>query len=126
MLNIKSFLIKIMEYNNKKILEENKKNIIKKLFNDVSQKYDLMNDIMSFGLHRIWKRDLIKLVIRERANIILDLAGGTGDISNSLARVLNNSLVVLYDLSFEMINYGKNKKIIIEIMYYLLMGVQIN
>ena len=44
-----------MKYNNKKILEENKKNIIKKLFNDVSQKYDLMNDIMSFGLHRIWK-----------------------------------------------------------------------
>ena len=47
-----------------------------------------MNDIMSFGLHRIWKRDLIKLAKRERANIILDLAGGTGDISNSLARIL--------------------------------------
>ncbi len=99
-----------MKYDNKKILEENKKNIIKKLFNDVSQKYDLMNDIMSFGLHRIWKRDLIKLAKRERANIILDLAGGTGDISNSLAKTLKNSLVVLYDLSYEMINFGKNKK----------------
>ena len=115
-----------MKYDNKKILEENKKNIIKKLFNDVSQKYDLMNDIMSFGLHRIWKRDLIKLAKREKANIILDLAGGTGDISNSLARTLNNSLVVLYDLSYEMINYGKNKKKIIEKIYYLLMVVQIS
>ena len=45
-----------MKYKNKKILEENKKNIIKKFFNDVSKKYDLMNDIMSFGLHRIWKK----------------------------------------------------------------------
>ena len=99
-----------MKYDNKKIIEKNKKNIIKKLFNDVSQKYDLMNDVMSFGLHRIWKRDLIKLAKRERANIILDLAGGTGDISNSLAKTLKNSLVVLYDLSYEMINYGKNKK----------------
>ena len=102
--------MKIMKYDNKKIIEKNKKNIIKKLFNDVSQKYDLMNDVMSFGLHRIWKRDLIKLAKRERANIILDLAGGTGDISNSLAKTLNNSLVILYDLSYEMINYGKNKK----------------
>ena len=55
--------MKIMKYDNKKNFRKNNKtNIIKKLFNDVSQKYDLMNDIMSFGLHRIWKRDLIKLV----------------------------------------------------------------
>ena len=82
-----------MKYNNKKIIDHNKKNIIKKLFNDVSKKYDLMNDIMSLGLHRIWKRDLIKKVKKEKAKVILDLAGGTGDISNSLARTFSNSSI---------------------------------
>ena len=87
-----------MEYKNSKISESNKKKIIKDLFNDVSKKYDLMNDIMSFGLHRLWKRDLIKLVKREKEKIILDLAGGTGDISNALANQLTNSMIFLYDL----------------------------
>ena len=94
-----------MEYNNKKILESNKKLIIKKLFNDVSKKYDLMNDIMSFRLHRVWKRDLIKKVKKEKEKIILDLAGGTGDISISLAGHLKESMIFLYDLSLKMINY---------------------
>ena len=61
-----------MEYKKSKISESNKKKIIKDLFNDVSKKYDLMNDIMSFGLHRLWKRDLIKSVKREKEKIILD------------------------------------------------------
>ena len=109
-----------MKYNNKKIIDYNKKNIIKKLFNDVSKKYDLMNDIMSLGLHRFWKRDLIKEVKKEKAKIILDLAGGTGDISNSLARIFSNSSIYLYDLSFEMISYGKaNKKTFYKNLFYI-------
>ena len=82
-----------MKYNNKKILESNKKLIVKKLFNDVSKKYDLMNDIMSLGLHRVWKKDLIKKVRREEEKVILDLAGGTGDISISLASHLKSSMI---------------------------------
>ena len=96
-----------MKYNNKSIIGRNKKNIIKELFNDVSKSYDLMNDIMSLGLHRIWKRDLIKKIKKEKAEVILDLAGGTGDISIYLAKYFSNSSIYLYDLSFEMISYGK-------------------
>ena len=99
-----------MKYNNKKILESNKKLIIKKLFNDVSKKYDLMNDIMSLGLHRVWKKDLIKKAQREKEKIILDLAGGTGDIGISLASHLKKSMVFLYDLSLKMIEHGKSSK----------------
>ncbi len=66
-----------------------------------------MNDVMSFGLHRIWKKNLIHSLKKEKAEIILDLAGGTGDISYELARNFSNSLVYLYDLSFEMISKGK-------------------
>ena len=96
-----------MKYKNRNILKNNKTKVIKKLFNDVSKKYDLMNDIMSFGLHRLWKRDLIKKASKEEAKVIIDLAGGTGDISNSLASHFKNSQIFLYDLSLEMINFGK-------------------
>ena len=63
-----------MKYKNKKILSNNKIDLIKKLFDDVSNKYDLMNDFMSLGLHRIWKKDFLKNVIKEKGNTILDLA----------------------------------------------------
>jgi len=99
-----------MKYNNKEINQKNKKEIIKKLFNDVSSKYDLMNDLMSFGLHKIWKKDLIKYTKNEQADIILDLAGGTGDITNALSKNFQSSSIYLYDLSLEMINQSKYRK----------------
>ena len=98
-----------MKYKNKKILSNNKIDLIKKLFDDVSNKYDLMNDVMSLGLHRIWKKDFLKNVIKEKGNTILDLAGGTGDISIPLAKHFKNSNIYLYDLSLEMIMSGVNK-----------------
>ena len=98
-----------MKYKNKKILPNNKIDLIKKLFDDVSNKYDLMNDVMSLGLHRIWKKDFLKDVIKEKGNTVLDLAGGTGDISVPLAKHFKNSKIILYDLSFEMIMSGVNK-----------------
>jgi len=111
-----------MEYKNSKISESNKKKIIKELFNDVSKKYDLMNDIMSFGLHRLWKKDLIKSVKREKEKIILDLAGGTGDIGSVLANQLTNSMIFLYDLSLKMIVQGKKNKSIINNNLFLING----
>jgi len=111
-----------MEYKNSKISESNKKKIIKDLFNDVSKKYDLMNDIMSFGLHRLWKRDLIKSVKREKEKIILDLAGGTGDIGSALANQLTNSMIFLYDLSLKMIVHGKKNKSIFNNNLFLING----
>ncbi len=109
-----------MKYKNRNILKNNKTKVIKKLFNDVSKKYDLMNDIMSFGLHRLWKRDLIKKASKEEAKVIIDLAGGTGDISNSLASHFKNSQIFLYDLSLEMINFGKKNKLInINNLFYI-------
>ena len=97
-------IIKIIiniKYKNKKILSNNKIDLIKKLFDDVSNKYDLMNDVMSLGLHRIWKKDFLKNVIKEKGNTILDLAGGTGDISIPLAKHFKNSNIYLYDLSLK-------------------------
>ena len=94
----------------KKIVQtETKKELVKKLFNKVSKKYDLMNDLMSFGLHRLWKKDLINNIELIKPSIILDLAGGTGDISQLLLKKFNKSKIIIYDLSYEMIKRSKNK-----------------
>ena len=91
-----------MKYNNKIINVSNKKEIIKNLFNDVSENYDKMNDLMSFGLHRVWKKDMISELKNEKAEVILDLAGGTGDIALKLASIYTGSLIIIYDLSINM------------------------
>ena len=94
----------------KKLVDKKTKNkLVKKLFNKVSPKYDLMNDLMSFGLHRFWKRNLIKNIKSNNPSLILDLAGGTGDISQLLSQKFSKSNIVLYDLSYEMIQKSKNK-----------------
>ncbi len=94
----------------KKIVEiEVKKLLVKNLFNKVSKRYDLMNDLMSFGLHRIWKRDLINNIVSTKPSLILDLAGGTGDISLLLSKKFTTSIVCLYDLSFQMIEKSKQR-----------------
>ena len=79
-----------------------KKENINKIFESNANKYDLMNDIMSFGLHRKWKRkfiDLIDLNLKNK-NIILDLGCGTGDIIsqiNNKSELNSNYLAYLVD-----------------------------
>ena len=98
----------------KKLVEiETKKQLVKKLFNQVSIKYDLMNDLMSFGLHKLWKRDLIKQIEEFNPALILDLAGGTGDISILLSKKYTSSTIIVYDLSYEMISQSEKKSKII-------------
>ena len=94
----------------KKIVEiKTKKELVKKLFNKVSNQYDLMNDLMSFGLHRLWKKDLIENIDATNPSVILDLAGGTGDISKLLSKKFKESTIILYDLSYEMIKKAKHR-----------------
>ncbi len=92
----------------KKIVEiKTKKKLVKNLFNKVSKQYDLMNDLMSFGLHRLWKKDLIQNINSLKPSVILDLAGGTGDISEQLSKKFKDSVIIIYDLSYEMIKKAK-------------------
>ena len=58
-----------------------KKKIVNEIFEDIAEKYDLMNDLMSFGLHRLWKKKFInEIKLKNKKNQILDLGSGTGDI----------------------------------------------
>ena len=60
---------------------QNKKGLVKTVFNKVYNKYDLMNDFMSLGIHRVWKKDLIRLMNPYKGKKLIDVACGTGDIA---------------------------------------------
>ena len=77
---------------------------IRTLFNDVAGRYDLMNDIMSFGIHRLWKRRFVRGLPDH--GLFVDLAGGTGDVAALAARVPGRQVVVC-DPSLEMMRVGK-------------------
>ena len=91
-----------------------KKENINKIFQSVASKYDLMNDLMSFGLHRNWKKKFVSLIELnlKKKNIMLDLGCGTGDIFYEIMKksfLNNNYLACLVDPNIEMMNYGIKK-----------------
>ncbi len=69
---------------------EDKSKLVKEVFNKVYDKYDLMNDIMSLGTHRIWKKNLISWMNPSKDNKIVDVASGTGDIAKLCSNNTNN------------------------------------
>ena len=89
---------------------EDKVRRVRGVFDSVAGKYDLMNDLMSAGLHRLWKRFAVDAT-RVRAGMrVLDLAGGTGDLALSFARRVGPSgEVVLTDINGAMLNAGRDR-----------------
>jgi ubiquinone/menaquinone biosynthesis methyltransferases len=76
----------------------------------VAEKYDLMNDLMSFGIHRLWKRFTIDCAGVRPGQKILDLAGGTGDLTAKFSRLVGDSgEVVLADINDSMLKVGREK-----------------
>lgn len=80
------------------------------VFHSVASRYDLMNDLMSFGIHRLWKRFAMELSGARSGQTILDLAGGTGDLTRKFSRLVGpEGLVVLSDINDSMIEVGRDK-----------------
>ena len=79
---------------------------IRDLFDRVAPRYDLMNDMMSFGIHRAWKRSFVKPLPRE--GLVVDLAGGTGDVAVLAAREPGRRVLVC-DPSLEMMGAGRRE-----------------
>ena len=80
------------------------------VFDSVADKYDVMNDLMSLGIHRLWKRFAISLANLRPGERVLDLAGGTGDLtSRMLPRVGPNGWVVLSDINVSMLGEGRKR-----------------
>jgi demethylmenaquinone methyltransferase / 2-methoxy-6-polyprenyl-1,4-benzoquinol methylase len=80
---------------------------IRRVFSGVATRYDLMNDLMSFGMHRLWKRYLIAAVAARSGETIVDLAGGTGDIAARLAGP--DRWVAVCDPSLNMMTEGRKR-----------------
>ena len=77
-------------------------------FSSVASKYDVMNDLRSFGIHRIWKRFVIDLAGVRSGERVLDLAGGTGDLAREFRRQVGpRGLVTLADINAEMLDQGR-------------------
>jgi len=82
------------------------------VFHSVASKYDVMNDLMSFGIHRIWKRIVMEYVRPREGQKILDLAGGTGDLASKMSpKVGQSGTVVLSDINASMLNVGRDRLI---------------
>ena len=89
---------------------KNKEELVTKVFQDVFEKYDLMNDIMSFGIHRIWKKNFIDLLNPQKNTNLVDVASGTGDIAKLyLDKIDNNGSVYCVDENKQMLNLSKKK-----------------
>ena len=83
---------------------------VRGVFNSVAHKYDVMNDAMSFGVHRMWKRFALRQTGLKPGDIALDCAGGTGDLSLGLAKQVGETgTVVLSDINAEMLSHGREK-----------------
>jgi len=83
---------------------------VAEVFSSVAGNYDLMNDLMSFGIHRLWKRFTIDLAGVRPGEKVLDVAGGTGDLTRQFARQVGPSgAVVLSDINAAMLNEGRRR-----------------
>lgn len=89
-----------------------KEKLVGRVFTSVAEKYDVMNDLMSFGVHRIWKRWFASTSGVRAGDAVLDLAGGTGDIAALLLpRVGQKGRVVLGDINAAMLRTGRDRMI---------------
>ena len=95
--------------NLKNISSDQKSNVVKNVFNDVYENYDLMNDIMSIGMHRLWKSQVFELINPNSNDKFMDLAGGSGDLSKIIKKKYNNSQCILVDSNKNMIDKAKKK-----------------
>ncbi len=94
----------------KHVPESQKAQKVAEVFHSVAVKYDLMNDLMSGGIHRLWKRFTIELSGVRHGNRVLDIAGGTGDLTRQFSRIVGPSgEVVLADINASMLKVGRDK-----------------
>ena len=93
----------------KQILQ-NHKGLVQKVFDRVSNKYDVMNDFMSLGIHRLWKKDLVNMMSPSKNTKLIDVGCGTGDIGKLFLDSVNYyGEVYNVDPNKNMINAGKKK-----------------
>ena len=85
---------------------------VREVFDSVAEQYDLMNDLMSGGLHRLWKRFTIELSAVRSGQTVLDIAGGTGDLAAKFSKLVGaDGKVILADINAAMLSVGRDRLI---------------
>lgn len=101
---------KTTHFGYKTVNVEEKADKVAEVFHSVAAKYDLMNDLMSGGIHRLWKRITIEMSGVRRGNKVLDIAGGTGDLTAKFSRIVGpEGTVVLADINDSMLKVGRDR-----------------
>ena len=96
----------------RQVQEREKADLVGDVFDSVSQNYDLMNDLMSFGIHRLWKKIAVETSGLRDNFKVLDLAGGTGDMVKLMrSKVSNQGSIILSDINWSMLKKGRNRLI---------------
>jgi demethylmenaquinone methyltransferase/2-methoxy-6-polyprenyl-1,4-benzoquinol methylase len=94
----------------KDVPTEEKQAMVADVFHSVAAKYDVMNDLMSFGVHRLWKRFTIDMSGVRPGNKVLDLAGGTGDLTKKFSKIVGPAgKVILADINSSMLEVGRER-----------------
>ncbi|MDH3620270.1 MAG: bifunctional demethylmenaquinone methyltransferase/2-methoxy-6-polyprenyl-1,4-benzoquinol methylase UbiE [Gammaproteobacteria bacterium] len=90
--------------------KDEKADLVRDVFDSVATRYDLMNDLMSAGMHRLWKRFTVDQAALRPGNVVLDLAGGTGDLARAFAsKVGKDGHVILADINAAMLRQGRTR-----------------
>lgn len=89
-----------------------KAGMVRGVFDSVAAKYDVMNDLMSMGIHRLWKRFAIELAGVRRGQCVLDLASGTGDLADRFSGLVGpDGLVLMTDINAAMLGVGRDRMV---------------
>ena len=91
----------------KEIEESEKAHMVRGVFSSVASKYDVMNDVMSFGIHRIWKNSMMDWLSPQPNQKLLDVAGGTGDISFRFLKRAPSAHATVFDMTQSMLDEGQ-------------------
>ena len=95
-------------FGNRGVTANEKTSLVRNVFNSVAPKYDLMNDLMSGGIHRFWKADLIRAIRPRNGLAVLDVGGGTGDIAFGVLAKARCDVTVC-DINAEMVAVGRDR-----------------
>jgi demethylmenaquinone methyltransferase/2-methoxy-6-polyprenyl-1,4-benzoquinol methylase len=92
------------------VATDDKAKLVRGVFDSVASRYDVMNDLMSVGLHRLWKRFTINQAAVRPGDVILDLAGGTGDLARTFSKKVGpEGHVILADINAAMLKQGRSR-----------------
>jgi demethylmenaquinone methyltransferase/2-methoxy-6-polyprenyl-1,4-benzoquinol methylase len=99
------------DFGYRRVRAEEKARLVRQVFDSVADRYDLMNDLMSGGIHRLWKAELVDRLAPRAGQEFLDVAGGTGDIALRILRRAGGARVTVCDINESMLRHGRDRAI---------------